>query len=179
MSCSLLLSLEETLRSLSRSNPGPCQVTVFVLDPNTHGFLYSPFKSFSQPCGACAIKPASLQSQMLSRLIFLVLDPWAWEPTWNSTLMPVVEPVQYNYSPFCGSPAWGKCDLIISQVCLFYPSCGSFFMSLVVEDLFWQVPVFFMEKAMAPHSNTLAWKIPWTEEPSRLQSMGSLRVGHD
>ena len=36
-----------------------------------------------------------------------------------------------------------------------------------------------LEKAMAPHSSTLAWKIPWTEEPGRLQSMGSLRVGHD
>ena len=35
------------------------------------------------------------------------------------------------------------------------------------------------EKAMAPHSSTLAWKIPWTEEPGRLQSMGSLIVGHD
>ena len=35
------------------------------------------------------------------------------------------------------------------------------------------------EKAMAPHSSTLAWKIPWREEPGRLQSMGSLRVGHD
>ena len=35
------------------------------------------------------------------------------------------------------------------------------------------------EKAMAPHSRTLAWKIPWTEEHGRLQSMGSLRVGHD
>ena len=35
------------------------------------------------------------------------------------------------------------------------------------------------EKAMATHSSTLAWKIPWTEEPGRLQSMGSLRVGHD
>ena len=32
---------------------------------------------------------------------------------------------------------------------------------------------------MAPHSSTLAWKISWTEEPGRLQSMGSLRVGHD
>ena len=37
----------------------------------------------------------------------------------------------------------------------------------------------YMEKAMAPHSSTLAWKIPWMEEPGRLQSMGSLRVGHD
>ena len=35
------------------------------------------------------------------------------------------------------------------------------------------------EKAMAPHSSTLAWKIPWAEEPGRLQSMGSRRVGHD
>ena len=35
------------------------------------------------------------------------------------------------------------------------------------------------EKAMAPHSSTLAWKIPWTEEPGGLQSIGSLRVGHD
>ena len=34
------------------------------------------------------------------------------------------------------------------------------------------------EKAVAPHSSTLAWKIPWMEEPGRLQSMGSLRVGH-
>ena len=36
-----------------------------------------------------------------------------------------------------------------------------------------------LEKAMAPHSSTLAWKIPWTEEPGRLQPMGSRRVGHD
>ena len=36
-----------------------------------------------------------------------------------------------------------------------------------------------MEKAMEPHSSPLAWKIPWMEEPGRLQSMGSLRVGHD
>ena len=35
------------------------------------------------------------------------------------------------------------------------------------------------EKAMAPHSSTLAWSIPWTEEPGRLQSMGSLRIGHN
>ena len=36
-----------------------------------------------------------------------------------------------------------------------------------------------LEKEMAPHSSTLAWKVPWTEEPGRLQSMGSLRIGHD
>ena len=36
-----------------------------------------------------------------------------------------------------------------------------------------------LEKAMAPYSSTLDWKIPWMEEPGRLQSMGSLRIGHD
>ena len=36
-----------------------------------------------------------------------------------------------------------------------------------------------LEKEMATHSSTFAWKIPWTEEPGRLQSMGSQRVGHD
>ena len=44
--------------------------------------------------------------------------------------------------------------------------------------LFVHVSITFLEKAMAPHSSTLAWKIPWMEEPGRLQSMGSLRVGH-
>ena len=43
--------------------------------------------------------------------------------------------------------------------------------SLGQEDL--------LEKEMAPHSSILAWKIPWMEEPGRLQSMGSQRVGHD
>ena len=36
-----------------------------------------------------------------------------------------------------------------------------------------------LEKEMAPHSSILTWKIPWTEEPVRLQSMGSQRVGYD
>ena len=43
--------------------------------------------------------------------------------------------------------------------------------SLGLEDL--------LEKKMATHSGILAWKIPWTEKPSRLQSMGSQRVGHN
>ena len=38
---------------------------------------------------------------------------------------------------------------------------------------------YFLEKAMAPHCSTLAWQIPWMEEPGRLQSMGSLRVRHN
>ena len=45
-----------------------------------------------------------------------------------------------------------------------------------VQSLSWEDP---LEKEMAAHSSTLAWKIPWTEESGRLQSMGSQRVGHD
>ena len=45
-----------------------------------------------------------------------------------------------------------------------------------VQSLGWEDP---LEKEMAIHSNTIAWNIPWTEEPGRLQSMGSQRVGHD
>ena len=45
-----------------------------------------------------------------------------------------------------------------------------------VLALGWEDP---LEKEMAAHSSTLAWKIPWTEEPGRLQSVGSQRVGHD
>ena len=45
-----------------------------------------------------------------------------------------------------------------------------------IRSLDWKDP---LEKEIATHSSTLAWKIPWTEEPSRLQSMGSQRVEHD
>ena len=45
-----------------------------------------------------------------------------------------------------------------------------------VRSLDWEDP---LQKEMATHSGTLAWKIPWTEKPGRLQSMGSQRVGHN
>ena len=45
-----------------------------------------------------------------------------------------------------------------------------------VQSLGWEDP---LEKEMGTHSSILAWKIPWTEEPGGLQSMGSRRVGHD
>ena len=54
------------------------------------------------------------------------------------------------------------------------------FVGKVMSLLFNMLPrLVIPEKAMAPHSSTLAWKIPWMEEPGRLQSMGSLGVGHN
>ena len=58
--------------------------------------------------------------------------------------------------------------ILVSQIILIY-------ISLVFEHLF----LCMYDKAMAPYSSTFAWKIPWMEEPGRLQSMGSLRVGHN
>ena len=51
--------------------------------------------------------------------------------------------------------------------------------AVIIHSILHTVYVCKLEKAMAPHSSTLAWKIPWMEEPGRLQSMGSLRVRHD
>ena len=54
--------------------------------------------------------------------------------------------------------------------------CLSAMWKTQVQSLGWEDP---LEKEMGAHSSTLAWKIPWTEEPDGLQSVGSLRVGHD
>ena len=69
---------------------------------------------------------------------------------------------------------------------IFLQSCNQTLYEILEEIHGWWCVTFFInsiayhtqaEKAMAPHSSTLAWKIPWMEEPGRLQSMGSLRVG--
>ena len=54
--------------------------------------------------------------------------------------------------------------------------CLSTIQETWVQSLGWDDP---LEKEMAIHSSTIAWKFPWTEEPGRIQSMGSQRVGHD
>ena len=54
--------------------------------------------------------------------------------------------------------------------------CLSAMQETRVRALGWEDP---LEKEMAIHSRTIAWKIPWTEKPGRLQSTGSQRVGHD
>ena len=67
---------------------------------------------------------------------------------------------------------WGHCTSVIFI---------SIFISwlLILWGKYFNLSGPLMEKAMATHSSTLAWRIPWMEEPGGLQSMGSLRVGHD
>jgi len=66
-------------------------------------------------------------------------------------------------------------DAEIETVSLVSALAGRFFTTVPIGKLY----TYKLEKAMAPHSSTLAWRIPQTEEPGRLQSMGSLRVGHN
>ena len=72
------------------------------------------------------------------------------------------------------SPSWESPPPSVCNVCcsLQWIPLGNYFVLFVCFYLFMS------EKTMAPHSSTLAWKIPWMEEPGRLQSMGSLRVRH-
>ena len=63
--------------------------------------------------------------------------------------------------------------------CEMLPHCSSDLLNLIIREMhllmcYWPSLLFLVEKAMAPHSSTLAWKIPWMEEPGGLQSMGSL-----
>ena len=78
---------------------------------------------------------------------------------------------------------WESLSYIKSLCCHFF-SClmtwGPSYIPLVFDLCnFKTIYTYAMEKAMAPHSSTLVWKIPRTEEPGRLQSMGSWRVRHD
>ena len=69
----------------------------------------------------------------------------------------------------------------ISQLC--ESSFARLDMGLMITDMqpLFDLPIlqFYIAQSMAPHSSTLAWRIPWMEEPGGLQSMGSLGVGHD
>ena len=68
-----------------------------------------------------------------------------------------------------------KCKFLAMTSKVFHNSAPAYLSSLTFTTLL-TLP---SEKAMAPHSSTLAWKIPWAEEPGGLQSMQSRRVGHD
>ena len=87
-----------------------------------------------------------------------------------------------EWTPFiwgCSRTGWLIQDSLLRCLC-FVMDCinggnqSAFFSCLICSNV-----SHVTEKAMATHSSTLAWKIPWMEEPGRLQSMGSLRIGHD
>ena len=76
--------------------------------------------------------------------------------------------------PFCGEA--GKLKELVTHISYIFLRKGT---GRKEGWVFERLSLVSLEKAMAPYTSTLAWKIPWMEEPGRLQSMGSLGVGHD
>ena len=113
----------------------------------------------------------SLASKNIINLI-LVLAIW-WYPCVESSLVLLEKGVCYDQCVLW----WNSISLCPASFCTPRPNLS------VTPGISW-LPTFafqsrcLAEKAMAPHSSTLAWKIPWAAEPGRLQSMGLLRVGH-
>ena len=113
----------------------------FVLGACVCGILCASFKSevsiSPSSVGLLQLTCTGLQSQMLWGLVFLQ-EPRAGEADVGlRTLTPVGGPLQYDFSPVSGLPNQVVWD-VISRVCPFCQShCGSFFMSLAVENLFW------------------------------------------
>ena len=108
---------------------------------------------------SCLHNEASIKTQ---RTAFQELLEWWTRMLPHATML---GPKHHkDRSPFVREPA----------LCM--SSSGRWFVSF---NIICNKLVFWWEKAMAPHSSSLAWKIPWMAKPGRLQSMGSLRVGHD
>ena len=106
-------------------------------------------------------------NENLVQLSLLVAQVWLWKffpPAILSNLTVGTEKAHnWNY------PRWAS---LMAQRVKRLPAMQE----TQVQSLGWEDP---LEKEMVTHSSILAWKIPWTEEPGRLQSMGSQRVGHD
>ena len=118
-------------------------------------------------------------------------DPWVrkihWRRKWQPTL--AFFPRKLNgqrslegYSPWSHKES-DTTEQFSTHVCKVWSSLVAQMVKCLpatrktwVRPLGWEDP---LEKEMATHSSTLAWKIPWTKEPGRLQSMGAQRVCHD
>ena len=93
-------------------------------------------------------------------------DPWVGKIPWRrgGQPIPVFLPGEsQGQGSLVGCRLWGRTESDTTEV---------------TQQQQQQQPII-LEKAMAPHSSTLVWKIPWMEEPGGLQSIGSQRVGHD
>ena len=141
-----------------------------------HGFSLAespPGKSLSSPCWALLSSQGVTTPQFGLPTLFhwdfcLLINIFTVLPGWNlNSFVNCTKIFRLSLLP--------KSGLTPSTFCLQNNTSPSH--TLLKTSL--HLSVYLLEKAMAPHSSTLAWKIPRTEEPGRLQSMGLLRVGHD
>ena len=111
----------------------------------------------------CSPPVSSVHGILQARILEWVVMPFS-----RGSSQPRDQICVSNVSCICG---WVGTSLVAQTVKRLPTMRETRVRSLGWEDL--------LEKEMETHSSTLAWKIPWTEEPGRLQSMGSQRVGHD
>ena len=113
----------------------------------------------------------------------ILCDPRGYRPPGSSVHgISQARILQWVAIPFARGSAWHR-----DRTCVSCISCTG--RQILYQWATWEAIYVYMnmhtcmcvytEKALAPHSSTLAWKLPWTEEPGGLQSMGSRRVGHD
>ena len=116
-------------------------------------------------------KESTCQCRRLRRCKF---DPWVgkipWRRNWQSTLVFLLGKFHGQRS-LAGYSLWGHKELDTTK------HADTLLHSLLHEKILMLPNLPMLEKAMETHSSTLVWKIPWTEEPSRLQSMRLLTVG--
>ena len=117
---------------------------------------------------------------LLPICVFQILIQSCMNIKYLSTAIPVIHVcVSYNFNKIQFSFYCSE-RLRFSRYMIFKSSWGFLYRLPTIWAHFITVPyIFLTEKAMAPHSRTLAWKIPWMKEPGRLQSMGWQRVRHD
>ena len=102
----------------------------------------------------------------------MVGSPWSPGDSKESSPTPQFKSINSSVFSFLYSPS-------LTSIHDYWKSTRQTFVGNVMSLLLNKMSRLVMDKAMVPHSSTIAWKIPWTEEPGRLQSMGSRRVGHD
>ena len=134
---------------------------------NKEFMIWAPVSSQSYFCWLYKVSPSSAAKNIIN--LILVLTTW-WCPCVELSLVLLEEEVCYEQQVLLA-----KLYLLLPCFILYSKAKLACYSSYLLTS-YLCIPVTY---AMAPHSSTLAWKIPWTEEPGRLQSMGSLRVGHD
>ena len=158
----------------------PKPLNVHVLSLSTTNTDVTNFTNYSSLWVSCSLH---LLPSPLSLILKLPIRFQFRSSVVSDSLQP--HGLQHTRPP-CPSPTPGACSNSRSLSWWYHPTTSSFVISSHPafnlsqrQGLFQWVSSLYPEKAMAPHSSTLAWKIPWMEESGRLQSMGLLRVRHD
>ena len=177
------LSLAQPVRSCLLTPPLPRHRTIVEWAPAHHHLQFCGSLEQHEFCSAPGIHQDlccwlwGMHSECLEPAYLLESSPLSCPQTTACFLLPLAIPCPHGCSPNPrGIPDLSCCFLKSETVPLD--------ILLVPLPCVWYLGIrssldYLPEKAVATHSSVLAWKIPWTEEPGRLQSMGSLGVGHD